>query len=101
MLAIWFGLLTFSKDKGNTHIRIRCDNTSVVNIMNHMGTSHSVICDRLAKKIWQWCTSNNIWLSVAHIPGKQKLVADYELRQHQRESEWMLSLLNGHYLQRV
>ena len=91
MLAVWFGLQTFAKDINNTHIRVLCDNTSTVNILNHMGTSHSEICDRLAKKIWQWCVDKSIWLSVAHIPGKQNLVADYESRHHQRASEWMLN----------
>ena len=28
MLAVFFGLQTFVKDKKNTHIRIRCDNTA-------------------------------------------------------------------------
>jgi hypothetical protein len=45
----------------------------------------------MAKQIWEWCIDKNIWLTVAHIPGKQNLVADYESRRHQRESEWMLN----------
>ena len=97
MLAILFGLQTFAKDKENTHIRVRCDNTTAVNIITHMGTSHSEECNKLAKAIWEWCISKNIWISLAHIPGKQNLVADYESRRNQTESEWMLdsSLLSN------
>ena len=87
MLAVFFGLQTFAKDKNNTHIRIRCDNTAAVNIINNMGTSHSDECNKLAKTIWEWCISKSIWISLAHIPGKQNFIADFESRRNQRESE--------------
>ena len=48
MLAMLFGLQTFAKDKENTHIRIRCDNTTVVNIIKNTGTSHSEKYNKLA-----------------------------------------------------
>ena len=51
MLAVFFGLQTFAKDKNNTHIRIRCDNTAAVNIINNMGTSHSDECNKLANLV--------------------------------------------------
>ena len=41
MLAILLGLQTFAKNMNSTHVRIMCDNTSAVNIINDMGTSHS------------------------------------------------------------
>ena len=91
MLAIHLGLLTFAKNMNSTHIRIMCDNTSAVNIINHMGTSHSDSCNSMAKTIWEWCMYRNIWISIAHIPGKQNLVADFESRRQERETEWMLS----------
>ena len=52
MLAILLGLQTFAKGKSNTHIRIMCDNTTAVNVNNHMGTSHSDPCNFLVKEIW-------------------------------------------------
>ena len=94
MLAILLGLQTFAKNKNNTHIRIMCDNTTAVNVINHMGTSHSDPCNSLAKEIWEWCIVRKIWLSVAHIPGKQNLIADFESRRNQRESEWKLDKLS-------
>ena len=90
MLAILLGLQTFAKDKSNTHIRIMCDNTTAVNVINYMGTSHSDPCNSVAKEIWEWCIDRKIWLSAAHIPGKQNLIADFESRRNQRASEWRL-----------
>ena len=94
MLAILLGLQTFAKNKNNTHIRIMCDNTTAVNVINHMGTSHSDLCNSIAKEIWEWCIVRKIWLSAAHIPGKQNLIADFESRRNQRESEWKLDKLS-------
>ena len=90
MLAIFLGLRTYASKKANIRIRIMCDNTSTVNILNHMGTSHSDPCNELAKVIWEWCIKRSIWISIVHIPGKNNVVADFESRRNQRESEWML-----------
>jgi len=56
-----------------------------------MGTSHSHSCDSLAKQIWEWFIARDISVSVAHIPGKQNLAADFESRRNQREAEWQLN----------
>ena len=90
MLALYLALQTFAKGWANTHIRVMCVNTTTVNVINHMGTSHSDSCNSLAKEIWEWCIARNIWLSIAHIPGKQNLFADFESRRNQREAEWRL-----------
>ena len=73
-----------------THIRIMCDDTTAVSVIYHMGTSHSDSCNSVAKEIWEWCIDHKIWLSAAHIPGKQNLIADFESRRNQRASEWRL-----------
>ena len=58
-----------------------CDNTTAGTVINHVGTSHSDSCNSVAKEIW---------LSAAHIPGKQNLFADFESGRNQRASEWRL-----------
>ena len=55
-----------------------------------MGTSHSDFCNTLCGEIWGMVHRKKIWLSVAHIPGKQNKIADTELRPSEKESEWML-----------
>ena len=64
------GLKTFAKDNTCTRSRVLCDNTTAFNIVNHMGTSHS--------ETWEWCIDRAMWLSVAHMQGKQNLMADFE-----------------------
>ena len=61
-----------------------------MNVINHMGTSHSGSCNSVAKEIWEWCIDRKIWISAAHIPGKQNLIANFESRRKQRASEWRL-----------
>ena len=86
MLAIFLGLRTYASKKANIHIRIMCDNTSAVNILNYMGTSHSDPCNELAKVIWEWCIKRSMWISIVHIPGKNNVVADFESRRNQSVS---------------
>ena len=78
ILAIYLALQTFAKGWVDTHIRVLCDNTTAVNVVNHMATSHSDSFNSLAKEIWEWCIARDVWVSVALIPGKQNLVADFE-----------------------
>ena len=63
-----------------------------------MGTSHSDLCNYLVKENWEWCIARQIWISVAHIPGKNNLIADFESSRSQAESEWQfgkVSLCNA------
>ena len=59
-------------------------------MINHMRTSHLDSCNSVAKEIWEWFIDRKIWLSAAHFPEKQNLVADFESHRNQRASEWRL-----------
>ena len=61
-------------------VRVMIDNTTAVTTLAHLGTSHSVLCNNLARLMRDWCIENNIWLSTAHIPGKVNVLADNEPR---------------------
>ena len=92
MLAILFGLKIFASSCSNVHVRVMTDNTTAVSVISHMGSSRSKTCNDLCKTIWNWCISRNLWLSVAHIPGKQNFYADYESRKKTVTSaEWQLN----------
>ncbi len=91
MLAAFLGLKTFANMKYNIHIRLRVDNTTAMNIINKMGTSHSDSCNSLVKEMWEWCMGKQIWISAAHIPGSLNFVADFESRHIATASEWMLN----------
>jgi hypothetical protein len=85
MIAIFMGLQTLVSNKTNTHICIMYDNTTAVNVPNNINELQS-----LAREIWEWHIERELWISVAHIPGKNNLIADYESRRNQRESKWMI-----------
>ena len=43
------------------------------------------------KLIWQWAQKCNIWLTVAHIPGKPNTIADKRSRHFHDHLEWELN----------
>jgi len=90
--AAFFTLKSFVDKLSNKHIRINIDNTTAVSSINHMGTSHSHLCNQAATELWIWCIENNIWVSAAHIAGKDNIEADSESRkQTDMSKEWMLN----------
>ena len=66
------------------------DNTTAMACINHMGTNHSLSCNQITHAIWNWCISNKIWISAAHIPGRENVVADHESRRVNLDAEWKL-----------
>ena len=88
MAAILLGFQTFARDISNTYIRIMCNNTTAVNVFNHMETSlsHPDLCNSVAKGLWMVYGLYNM----AHIFRKQNLTAYFESRRNQRKSEWKL-----------
>ena len=41
-------------------------------------------------RIWNFCTENKLWVSAAHIPGKNNIEADQQSRILQDATEWKL-----------
>ena len=76
------------------------DSTTAVHNINNMGTIKSQICNGIVKDIWNWAMKQGIWLSAAHIPGKQNIIADAESRRNVTSQEWMLNRKTGFLLER-
>lgn len=91
MLAVMLALQSFEKEVTGKHVKLLVDNSTTVNILNNMGTSHSRDLNNLNTQIWQWCINRNIWITVAHIPGKANIIADRESRVKQYGREWSLN----------
>ena len=92
MYAIFLALKTYANDLTDVHIKILSDSATAVLVLTHMGTSRSIACNNLCKQIWLWCIERNIWLTIAHIPGKQNIEADRESRRSANTSaEWQLN----------
>ena len=91
LLAIYYALKSFKSKFCNKHVKILSDNTTAVSYIRKMGGIKSVACNGIASKIWEWCEKQNIWLSCAHIAGKDNKIADEKSRKFNDNIEWTLS----------
>ena len=89
--AVEFGIKTYCSGKNFQHVRVMCDNTTAINYINNMGGTKSKSCNTLAYRIWDWCSSEHLWLSAAHIPGVLNTEADEQSRKFSDASEWKLN----------
>lgn len=89
LMAIKFALFSFLCHS-HKHIRIMSDNTTAICYLNKMGGVKSMACDRIAKEIWNFCISHSVWVSAAHIPGIENVVADFRSRIFNDATEWMI-----------
>ena len=90
LLAAYFALQAFSNSITNKHVKIRIDYTTAVRVINNMGTCQSDPCNSIACRIWTFCEVHNMWLTAAHIPGCQNVIADLESRSKHIDNGWML-----------
>ena len=67
------------------------DNTTAIAYINHMGGTHSKVCQQISMKIWQWAEAHSIWISAAHIPGVKNLDADKLSRKKDDNKEWSIT----------
>ena len=56
-----------------------------------MGGMHSVICNDIAKRIWEFAQNRDFWISSSHIPGVENTMADKMSRVFNDNTKWMLS----------
>lgn len=91
LLAIYYALRSFKEFCKNKHIRVLCDNTAAIGIVNKMGSSKNKLCDEISKTIWKFCQANDIWVTATYIPGILNVEADQESRKEYKEAEWQLN----------
>ena len=58
-----------------------------------MGRSVSEKSNELAKHLWHFCIQRNIWISAAHITGKENTIADYMSRSLSDNTDWQLATI--------
>ena len=101
LYVVYILLLTFCKAMTDIHIRFELDDLTAMAYINHIGGSKSVACDRLAKRIWHWCISRNLWLSAVHFPGTTIAIVDSLSRTHSSHHEWQLNPVSFHKLHEI
>ena len=80
MIAISYALRSFVDVLQGQHVRVLCDNTTSVFVLNKMGTTKSIECNAMAKEIWTFCGEHDMFITCTHIPGKENVVADMASR---------------------
>ena len=56
-----------------------------------MVKTKSSIYNDIVNNIWLFCVKNKIWITVAHIPGVENGIADYESRKSYKDADWMVN----------
>jgi hypothetical protein len=88
--AASLSLKSFQKVAAGRHILLQMDNSTAVAYLNHMGGSQSKSCNDIARDTWEWCITNNIWVSATFLPGVENFLADKESRVFNDRTEWAL-----------
>ena len=91
LLAAFIGLKSLCREVQDSHVQLLMDNTTAVAYVNHMGGSTSSHMNDLARELWDWCITRNIWVSAAHIAGELNVEADRKSRHFSDKHEWMLN----------
>ena len=91
LLAIHYSLKKLCASDNNVHIRIMSDNTTAIAYINNMGGIRSQICESIAKMIWDQARCQGNWISAAHVPGVENVLADQLSRKYDDEAEWKLN----------
>ena len=89
LLAIFYGLQVFCSEMKDIHISIQSDSTNAKAYINNFGGMASREMDLLAKNIWEWCLSRNIFISVCYIASSVNC-ADFNSRHFSDTTEWFL-----------
>ena len=89
--AAFFALKCFAHDRSNCQILLHIDNQTALAYINRMGGVQFQNLNSLAKEIWKWCETRNIWICAKYIASKDNSVADAESRKSDFIEEFELS----------
>lgn len=86
--AVYFALLSLCRSLRNTHLCVKCDNSTAVAYVNKGGSILSL--NSVAKDIWLWCEKRNIHISAVFVSGVRNIRADFLSRHFSDSTEWKL-----------
>ena len=92
LCVAYFTLKSFLHDLVGKHVKILLANTCAVSILYEICTCHSNKCNEFAPRSGTWVRKiYSMWLTAAHIPGEQNVIADFESRHFNVDMVWMLN----------
>ena len=90
LLAIEYGLKSLENVVAGKHVKILSDNSCAVSNIKSMG-GKSKTCNDIVFRIWTWCQSKNVWITISFLPGILNVNADKLSRKFDDRTEWMLN----------
>ena len=90
LLAIEKALYHYCKHDQGIQILLRVDSKTAICYINKFGGAHSRALLSVAKRIWHWAMSKDIWLVASYIPSAQNCIADFESRKKLEDLDWTL-----------
>ena len=66
------------------------DTTCTIGVLKKMGSMENIVHDNLAKEVWEFAKSINVWLSLTHVPGRFNVESDFGSRHYSEVTEWSL-----------
>lgn len=91
LLAAFFGLKCFAKEKYHCDVLLRIDNTTAIAYINRMGGTQFERLSKTAKSIWKWCEERNLWIFASYMPSKENEIAYLESRTLEPETAFELN----------
>lgn len=89
--AAYYGLKIFCANVRDCNILLRIDNTTAIAYVNRMGGVQHPHLNELARKMWQWCETRNIFIYASYIKSRDNVIADRESRRFNIDTEWQIS----------
>ncbi|XP_046611523.1 uncharacterized protein LOC124300993 [Neodiprion virginianus] len=91
LLAASYALQCFASNLSDCEILLRIDNTTAVSYINRAGGIQLPHLSELARNIWEWCESRQIWVFASYIPSGENVEADRASRIKNIDTEWEIS----------
>jgi len=89
LLAVFYGIKALVKQTG-VSVLIRVDNTTAVSYINRYGGCRASECHEVARMIWQYCETKNLYIRASYI-NKKLNIADSLSRESIDSSDFSLS----------
>ena len=89
LITVWLALRRLHFKKG-THVRVHCDNTTVISCLNRRGSARSPALNSWTLSVGKVLHRKGLFLSAFHIAGIRNVIADALSRNSTLQSEWSL-----------
>ena len=89
--AAHLAIRAFTQRWQGQRIRVVMDNTTAVSLITKMGSTRSSQCLVVTQEIWEYVLCHKSTITAQFLPGKQRVLADNQIRVFRDNSNWMLS----------